>query len=171
MRLLFTWITLVLLCMPMRSTALDVLPLKAAIVFNLLLFVEWPGEAELPAAAPLVLCGDRSAPLWPHLQLLHDRPLRQRRLEIRDVSNAEEQRTCHAWLLEEGGQRPLSARVPGAGAVLVIGDGQRADEAGVIVALRNTGSRLQFDVNLVEARQQRLQLSSKLLRLARVVRE
>jgi hypothetical protein len=171
MRLSLTWITLLLLCTPLRSTALDVLPLKAAVVFNLLLFVEWPGESELPAAAPLLLCGDRSAPLWSHLKLLQDRPLRQRRLEIREVSNVEEQRACHAWLLEEGGQRPLSARVPGAGPVLVIGDGQRADEAGVIVALRNTGSRLQFDVNLIEARQQRLQLSSKLLRLARVVRE
>lgn len=171
MRFSLTWITLLLLCMPLRSTALDALPLKAAVVFNLLMFVEWPGEAEWPAAAPLMLCGDRSAPLWAHLRLLQDRPLRQRRLEIREANNAEEQRACHAWVLEEGGQKPLSARVPGAGPVLVIGDGQRGDEAGVIVALRSTGSRLQFDVNLVEARQQRLQLSSKLLRLARVVRE
>ena len=160
-----------LLCVPLRSTALDELPLKAAIVFNLLLFVEWPGEAELPPATPLLLCSDRSAPLWPQLKLLQDRAMRQRRLDVREVATPDEQRACQAWLLEDGGTRPLAARVPGAGPVLVIGDGRRADEVGVIVALRSAGSRLQFDVNLVEARQQRLQLSSKLLRLARVVRE
>lgn len=161
----------VLLCTSWRSHALDELPLKAAIIFNLLLFVEWPGEAELPPGAPLLLCGDRSAPLWPHLKLLQDRQLRQRRLETRDVASPEEQRACHAWVLEEAGQKPLSARIAGVGPTLVIGDGGRGDETGVTIALRMTGSRLQFDIDMVQARQQRLQLSSKMLRLARRVRE
>lgn len=165
------FVVALLLGLPLPSVALDELPLKAAIIFNLLLFVEWPGEAELPAGAPLLLCGDRSSPLWPHLKLLQDRPVRQRRLEAREVSTADEQRACHTWVLDDLGQRPLATRIAGAGPTLVIGDGQRADEAGVTIALRMIGSRLQFDVDLVQARQQRLQLSSKILRLARRVRE
>ncbi|HSW04055.1 YfiR family protein [Aquabacterium sp.] len=164
-------VLLLLLGLPLRSLALDELPLKAAIIFNLLLFVEWPGEAELPSGAPLLLCADRSSPLWPHLKLLQDRPVRQRRLEAREVASTDEQRACHAWVLDDAGQRPLAARVAGAGPTLVIGDGQRADEAGVTIGLRMNGSRLQFDIDMVQARQQRLQLSSKILRLARKVRE
>lgn len=164
-------LTVLLLGLPLRSHALDELPLKAAIIFNLLLFVEWPGESELPPGAPLTLCADRSAPLWPHLKLLQDRPVRQRRLELRETASVDEQRSCQAWVLEEGGARPLAARVPGAAASLVIGDGQRADEGGVVIALRMVNSRLQFDIDMAQARAQRLLLSSKMLRLARVVRE
>jgi len=160
-----------LLCIPLRSHALDELPLKAAIIFNLLLFVEWPGEAELPPGAPLLLCGDRSAPLWPHLKLLHNRGVRQRRLDVREVASADDERACQAVVLEDAGQRPLAARVVGAGPLLVIGDGQRADDSGVVIRLRMAESRLLFDVDMVQARQQRLQLSSKMLRLARKVNE
>lgn len=152
-----------------RAQAADELPLKAAILFNLLLFVEWPGEAELPAGAPLLLCADRAAPLWPHLQALRERPVRQRRLDLRDAADAEAARGCHAWLLEDGGAR-LPAPRPGA-PLLVIGDGARADERGVAIALRSSGARVVFDIDMALVRQQRLQLSSKLLRLARVVRE
>ncbi len=152
-----------------RAQAADELPLKAAIIFNLLLFVEWPGEAELPAGAPLLLCADRAAPLWPHLQALRARAVRQRRLDLRDAAEPEAQRACHAWLLEDGGSRLPPARA--GGAVLVIGDGARADERGVAIGLRSSGARVVFDIDLAQVRQQRLQLSSKLLRLARVVRE
>jgi hypothetical protein len=160
-----------LLCLPLKVQALEELPLKAAVIFNLLLFVEWPGEAELPAGTPLRLCADRAAPLWPHLLALQGRPVRQRRLELREATTVEDQRACHTWLLEDGGARPMAARVAGSGPVLVIGDGQRADEAGVVIALRSVQQRLQFDIDMVQARAQRLVLSSKMLRLARVVRE
>ncbi|WP_395699598.1 YfiR family protein [Aquabacterium sp.] len=170
-RLMRLLLATLLLGLPLRSQALDELPLKAAIIFNLLLFVEWPGESELPPGAPLLLCADRSGPLWPHLKLLQDRPVRQRRLELREVASVDDQRGCQAWVLEEGGSRPLAARVPGTGAALVIGDGQRADDGGVVIALRMMNNRLQFDIDMAQARQQRLLLSSKMLRLARVVRE
>jgi hypothetical protein len=160
-----------LLLLSQRSLALDELPLKAAVIFNLLLFVEWPGEAALPAQAPLLLCADRSAPLWPHLKQLQGRPVRQRRFDLRDGATPEEQRACHAWVLEDGGQRPLPARLSGAGPVLVIADGPRGQEAGVSIALRMEGARLQFDVDMQQVRAQRLVLSSKMLRLARSVRE
>lgn len=160
-----------LLCLPCRALALDEGPLKAAVIFNLLLFVEWPGESDLPAGTPLLLCADRSAPLWPHLSALKDRPVRQRRLDLRETGTPDDQRACHAWVLEATGSRPAAARVAGAGPALVIGDGARADEPGVVIALRQANSRLQFDIDMAQARQQRLVLSSKMLRLARVVRE
>lgn len=165
--LLWAW----LLGWPLQVQALEELPLKAAVIFNLLLFVEWPGEAELPPGSPLRLCVDRAAPLWPHLAPLQGRAIRQRRLEVREGAGPEDQRACQAWLLEEGGSRPMAARVPGAGPTLVIGDGPRADEAGVVIALRNIQQRLQFDIDMAQARAQRLVISSKMLRLARVVRE
>jgi len=160
-----------LLAAPQRCLAFDELPLKAAVIYNLLLFVEWPGESELPPNTPLLVCADRSAPLWPHLASLQDRPLRQRRFELREAASVEAQRPCHAWVLEDAGQRPLSVRAPAAVPVLVIGDGQRADEAGVSIGLRLANRRLLFDVDMRLVKTQGLMPSSKMLRLARTVRE
>ncbi|MBI5260068.1 MAG: YfiR family protein [Burkholderiales bacterium] len=164
-------LALVALAWPLRAPALDELPLKAAIIFNLLQFVEWPAEAEPTPTAPLLMCADRAAPLWPHLQLLEQRLVRQRRLELRDAATTDALRGCQAWVLEDGVARLPATRVGPGMPVLTIGDGARADEAGVVIALRSIGQRQMFDINMELARQLRLQLSSKVLRLARVVRE
>lgn len=156
------------------ALAQDELALKAAIVFNLLQFVQWPGQADWPPAAPLRLCADRAGALWPQLSAVQGRPVQGTRvLELRDTpATAEALSECHAWLAEPGpGARRLNAAGAEGRPVLVIGDGERAEDAGVIVGLRRSGARLGFDVNLAAARRGGLQISSKLLRLAGKVSE
>lgn len=153
------------LCLP--AAALEEQPLKAAIVFNLLMYVQWPDEAGLAQGTPLALCADRQAALWPHLTALSGRPVRQFRLELREAGDERGTRGCRAWVLEDGGRLPPR----GSAGLLTIGDVSRADEPGVVIGLRRSSSRLQFDVDMGAARQQGLVLSSKMLRLARQVRE
>ena len=155
---------------PMASFALEEPPLKAAIVYSLLQYVQWPDEAGLAAGAPLALCAERQGALWPHLAALNGRTVRQLRLELRDAADDTAARGCRAWVLEDGGRVPPQPRAEVG--LLTIGDGARADGAGVVIGLRRgPQSRLFFDVDLVAARQQGLQVSSKMLRLARQVRE
>jgi len=144
--------------------------LKAAIVFNLLMFVQWPGEAGLPAGTPLLLCADRAGALWQHLVSLRDRPLRQYRLELRELADNDQLRDCQILLLEPGGTRRLPPRRPGA-PLLTVGSDERADDGEVVLGLRHVSGRVVFDVDLGAARRGGLQISSKLLRLARAVRE
>jgi hypothetical protein len=153
-----------------RAWALDANPLKAAVVFNLLGFVQWPGESELPPMTPLPLCAERGSPLWPHLLALNDRVVRQFRLVVRELPGADNGPACDVVLVErEGGVRgmPVRAGLP----VLLIGDTDGAAEPGVLIALHMRGDRVAFDIDLAAARRSGLQISSKLLRLARSVRE
>lgn len=162
---------LVLLALlPPRAAALDELPLKAAIIYNLLLFVQWPGEDAWPPGATLVLCAAPAGRLWPHLHELQGRPVRQWRLAVREAEPGAAA-GCHAWLLEDAPPRGPLARGAAAWPGLTIADGSRADDPGVVIGLRVLDNRLGFDVGLGAARAQGLQLSSKMLRLARVVRE
>lgn len=159
-----------LLAAPAMAWALEEPPLKAAIVYSLLQYVQWPDETALATGAPLALCAERQGSLWPHLAALNGRAVRQLRLELRDAADETASRGCRAWVLEDGG-RPLP-QPRGESGLLTIGDGARADAAGVVIGLRRgPASRLSFDVDLVAARQQGLQVSSKMLRLARQVRE
>jgi hypothetical protein len=158
------------LAQPLAARALEESPLKAAIVYNLLLYVEWRDESALAAGAPLAVCAERHGALWPHLAALAGRAVRQLRLELRDGADEAAARGCRVWVLEDGGRIMPTLRADAG--MLTIGDGARADGAGVVIALRRgAASRLAFDVDLVVARQQGLQVSSKMLRLARQVRE
>ena len=158
-----------LLAHPVAALALEEQPLKAAIVYNLLQYVQWPDEAALGAGTPLALCAERQGALWPHLAALNGRAVRQLRLELRDSADEAAARGCRAWVLEDGGRPPPARPEPG---LLTIGDGSRAEAAGVVIGLRRgPSSRLFFDVDLAAARQQGLQVSSKMLRMARQVRE
>lgn len=144
--------------------------LKAAIVFNLLAFVQWPRESELPAGSPLRLCGDRHGPLWPHLLALRERPLRQFRIELRELGEHDSVGDCQVLLLDGGAGRPRSAprALP---ALLTLCSDERDDASDVVLDLHRSGGRVVFDINLAAARRGGLQISSKLLRLARTVRE
>lgn len=157
-------------CRP--ALALDAHPLKAAVVFNLLGFVQWPGESDLPPMTPLRLCAERGGPLWPHLLALNDRVVRQFRLVLRELPGADNGPPCDVLLVErEGGARRLPARTGPPSPVLLIGDAEGGAEPGVVIALQMRGDRVAFDIDLAAARRSSLQVSSKLLRLARSVRE
>jgi len=156
------------------ATAQDATALKAAIVFNLLEFVQWPDEAQWPPGTALTLCADRAGPLWPSLNALQTRAQRgPRPLQLREQpTTADGVRACHAWLAET---QPTARRLP-AGALtglplLVIADIDRAGEAGVTIGLLKSGDRLAFEVDLVAARRSGLQISSRLLRLAEKVHQ
>lgn len=155
-----------------RAWALDASALKAAVVFNLLGFVQWPGESELPPMTPLRLCAERGGPMWPHLLALNDRVVRQFRLVLRELPGADNSSACDVLLVErEGGARRLPARIGSSPPVLLIGDTEGGAEPGVVIALHMRGDRVAFDIDLAAARRNGLQVSSKLLRLARSVRE
>jgi hypothetical protein len=155
-----------------RAWGQDANPLKAAVLFNLLGFVQWPGEAELPANTPLRVCAERGSPMWPHLMALNDRVVRQFRLTLREASGADASPTCDVWLVEHAGAaRRAPLRMGAPGPVLMIGDAGGADEPGVVIALRLRGERVVFDIDMAAARRNGLQISSKLLRLARSMRE
>lgn len=164
------WTTLwallgLLACVP--AHAVDEHELKSAIVFNLLVFVDWPPEV-LPAGSELVLCVSPTNELLAPLKALHGRPVRSQRLEVRELPPGMSHGACHASYLDTADLQ--RARPVGVAGLLVCDDVETPHPSATIV-LRRMGGRIGFDINLEPARQARLQLSSKLLRLARKVSE
>lgn len=159
---------------PCGARSVDRAELEAAIVYNILMFVDWPADAAPPAGAPLVLCVDGASPLASPLKSLAGRPVRNWSLELRELAAGDAAvRRCHAVFVDAAPPDKLPVRrdLKGA-AVLVISDGPRAaaDEPSAI-RLEEVGGRIAFDVDLAAVRRARLQISSRLLRLARKVSE
>lgn len=146
---------------------------KAAYVLNFARFIEWPVDA-VPVSAPLhvVVVGEdpfdgalesvlrqRSANGHP-IQLRHQRwndPLTSG--DIVYISASEEAHLA-AILLQIGTR-----------SVLTVSDIDRFALRGGVIELRMVGNRVRFDINRSTAIAARLKVSSKLLSVARAVRE
>jgi hypothetical protein len=159
---------------PCAARAVEEAELKAAIVFNILLFVEWPAAAPGETGSPLGLCVGPNSSLREALKPLDRREIRGRTLELRDLAMADTaQRPCHAVFIDASDRTRLAAslRAQRAAGALVLSDDADAPRDATAIVLERVGNKIAFDVNLQPVRQARLQLSSRLLRLARVVRE
>lgn len=162
----------VILLLPALAMA-QVVPeyeLKAAFVFNFALFTEWPAETVYEGGL-FHVCVSPSSPMREPLSGIAGKTIKGRRLTLRAAAGTENLRTCHVLVLDSGDRlRWAQARggLDGA-AVLTVTDDESIAREGAVVALSNDGQRLAFDVNLKAARQAKLVLSSKLLRLARTV--
>lgn len=156
------------LAMAVPAWAADEAELKAAIVFKLLMFADWPAAAQPAPGAPWVLCIPPAHPAAAAFKPLHGRPLRGTRLALQAWPAAAGAPLCHAAFVgdaEAGGDEPRPA--PG---LLLISDARTPPRAAAIV-LRPREAKLVFSVNLAAARRAELQLSAKLLRLAQGIQE
>lgn len=143
--------------------------LKAAILANMLLFVDWPaGGTQAPDR--LTVCYLDAGPVATALGQLNGKLLKGKALRVVrvDIAHALE---CHALYVSSAESASVPLLVPNlrASGVLLVGDSPSYLQRGVMLNLELEGGRIVFDVNLRSVRQAGLVVSSKALRLARQV--
>ena len=141
--------------------------LRAAVVVNMLIFVQWPDAAS--ASSDLVLCTEAEGELSPYLHTLAGRTVNGRTLRVRSFANGIDLSACHAVLLQSIPSPDVANQLDEGRPLMVMTDAQVSDTSLDVVSLAQSSGRIVFDVNLATARRNKLQLSSKLLRLARKV--
>jgi hypothetical protein len=145
--------------------------LKAAIFFNFAKFTEWPA---LPHDAPLIACvvGDDGIAAA-FIEAVRGHKPSERRFDLRRSQDSATWRTCHLlFIAGTETRRPVSglaavARLP----VLTVSDSKGFALAGGIIELYVEGRQMRFAINVDAAERSGLQLSSRLLGLAKIVRE
>jgi len=155
------------------QTVADEYQVKAAYLLNFARFIEWPAT-DVPPSAPLeiVVVGDdpfhgalegvllgKSANGHPiHLHHLHwNDPLAS--YQIAFISASEEQHL------------PQILRYLGHSSVLTVSDIDRFALRGGVIEFVIVGKRVRFDINRTSAATAQLSISSKLLAVARAIRE
>ena len=154
------------------AEAIDREQLEAAIVYNILQFVEWPGEDALQAGTPLILCMDSESPTYPSMRQLGGRELRKMQFVVEPLLPPAHR--CNVVFVDSPrSQRSASARQNGGsdGAVLIVAGSHFQPAEPPTIQLSEVGGKLAFDVFPDKARKQGLVISSRLLRLARRVSE
>jgi hypothetical protein len=142
---------------------------KAAFLLNFTKFAAWPVSAAMPADSPLSICILGDDPFGPVLdQKLDGETLNGRKLVARRV-HPEEANSCSVLFVPGAGKtvRPVLAGLrPG---VLTVGEGQEFLREGGMIAFITDDGHVRFNVNLKAARKGGIEISSKLLNVARTV--
>jgi phosphohistidine swiveling domain-containing protein len=144
--------------------------LKAAFVYNFAVFTDWPSDTAYDGGT-LNICVNPYSALRQPLVGLGDKLVKGRRVAIRSLTAQDNLRACHVVFVDSGDRDrwgQIKKSIGGTG-VLTIADDEEIAHDGAVIALAMDNNRIVFDVDTRVARQAKLVLSSKLLRLARTV--
>ncbi len=143
--------------------------LKAAYIYNFVLFTAWPADAVAPASS-LVVCVASDPAVGDALaQAVKDRPLAGRRITVTPIAAGGSVRACHVLYVSGGSTARAREMVSGLRGVpvLTISDVEGFTEFGGIALFFFDQGRLRFSVDNDAAKRAGLVISSRLLTLAR----
>lgn len=165
----------ILLLLPVTAAAQDVTEpaLKAAFIYSFASFTEWPADA-MASGAPLVLCVLGDAAISGELErAVEGRRLAGRSINVSQAAPGGGSLTgCQIAYLSGVTASQAATVIAGLrdAPVLTISDVEGFTRLGGIAQFFFENGRLRFDVQVASARRARLQISSRLLTLARAPR-
>jgi YfiR/HmsC-like len=150
---------------------IDEYRLKAAVLYNLTKFVEWPGESFPVATSPFVICILGIDPFGTALdESLPSRPVGGRAVVVRRIADVET--GCHILFIADSEVRRLPSimdKLRGA-SVLTVGEVTGFVDRGGVIGLVTEDDRVRFEINADAAAKARLKISARLMTLASTAR-
>lgn len=143
--------------------------IKAAFIHNIAKFVEWPAAPH--AASALKLCVLGSNPFGKALDTLRDKQVGEMRWEPTAINSKSNLKGCGVLFIaasESGDLGRILDDLKGS-TVLTLGDTDGYADQGVMVNFYLDGDKVRFEINLESANRAGIRLSSKLLKIGKVI--
>ena len=148
--------------------------IKAAFLYNFTLYAEWPSSAFESPEAPFVLAIAGEDPFGNELDAAcRGKTVKGRVIDIRRYEQASEVSEGHLVFLPDSQAKNLGVilRRFRDSPVLTVGEAETFTRSGGVIRLFVEQNKVHFEVNTDAAARAKLKLSSKLLSLAKVVRD
>ena len=160
---------------PIRITHAQPSPLeyqvKAAFLYQFFKFVEWPPEAFHATNQTIYIGVVDGGPMASALQFVEGKEAKGRRVVVKRFKGLEGLEFCHILFIGSGMEGRLAEildQLKGA-STLTVSDIDRFARRGGMINLITVEDKVQFEINVDAAERAKLQISSHLLRLARIV--
>jgi len=148
--------------------------IKAAFLYNFTLYTEWPASAFNQPDSPIVVAVVGEDPFGKELDAaVRGKTVRGRTIEVRRFGRAGDVEACHLLFLTDSLAKDLPQILGKVsdGGPLTVGETEDFTRAGGVIRFFVEENKVRFEVNTDAAARARLKLSSKLLQLARIVRD
>ncbi len=157
-----------------RGQPINEYQMKAAYVYNLVKFVEWPPEAFKSASDPITICVLGQSPILQTLnEAVSGEMIEDRKLIVRQVSDVGQASNCQILFIGSSDRKYSQSilRDLTTTGILTVGETAGFTAEGGVVNFRLDGNRVRIEINLTAAGQQKLRISPKLLSLAQIVKK
>ncbi len=147
--------------------------IKAAYLFNFAKFVEWPSAVFADTSSPLILCILGKDPFNASLDSIKGKTVRKRELFIKRVTRIEDINECHMLFISKSEEKHLSEIFKKINDmhILTVADLEGFAHRGGMINLITVRNKVHFEINVDAARRAELKISSKLLKLSKIVKE
>jgi hypothetical protein len=149
-------------------------PLKLAFLYNFTKFVEWPSDSFHDSGASLAICVIGNDPFSPDIEAeLRTRTVGSHPVEVKTLRSNDALNACHMVFVpapEENQAARIVNSLKGS-STLTVGEAEGFAGLGGIINLTVEQDKLQFEVNPLAAERAGLKISSKLLSMAKIVKE
>jgi hypothetical protein len=155
---------------PAQETRPDEYQVKAAFLYNFVKFIDWPAEA-LANNTAITLCIIGRDPFEGNLALIQGKPVKGKTLDIRNIKSVREAGGCRLLFISSSEKNYIAQilRDIRDHSIITIGDYEGFAQQGVIINFYIDQEKVRFEINVDAARRTGMQISSKLLKLARIV--
>lgn len=146
--------------------------LKAVLLFNLAQFTEWPESAFAGTNSPLVIGIFGTDPFGKVLdEVVRGESVKGHAIQLARVRSLEQASQCHILFISRSAEDSLASilREMDGRPVLTVSDIEGFASKGGMIRFDTIGNRIKLRVNLETLQGAKLELSSKVLRLAEVV--
>jgi hypothetical protein len=148
--------------------------LKALFIYNFAKFVEWPTSAFANPNEPIKLCIVGRDPFGADLdQAVIGKTISSRELLVKRIPKGAEPVGCQVLFLGAGEGRHARQMLAefASAPVLTVGDSKNFPDGSLLISFCMEAGKVRFNINLDAAERAHLKISSKLLNLAKSVRE
>lgn len=145
---------------------------KAAVLYKVAKFVEWPAASFANARASIVMCIVGRPASLPAFESLAGKEIGSHPIDVRLITgDMLDLRQCHIAFFPSDGGADIDyalSKLQGM-PVLTVGETERFPTRGGMLALVTRDQRVRFTVNLAASKTSKLKISSQLLNLATLV--
>ncbi len=147
--------------------------LKAAFLYNILQFTQWPEKAFKDADSPVVICVADEKALGTSFAAYQNDRIQGRKLVVKPYVQGQAMPDCQVLFLNTQDKALLKEALGAAKSktVLTVGESDGFAGMGGIVNFFTEGSKLRFEINADAAKRAGLKLSSEILKVAKIVTE
>jgi hypothetical protein len=144
---------------------------KALFLYNFLNFVDWPAGSSFSSSPAINVCIVGDDPFADALENIRNETVKGKKLAIRYYRPFDEPEGCHLLFIpasekSHAGQILRSVREAN---VLTVSDTVEEGRQGAIISFFIEQKKVRFAINIEAAKKAGLKISSKLLRLAKIV--
>jgi hypothetical protein len=154
-----------------QETRPDEYQVKAAFLYNFVKFIDWPDETLVNNTA-ITLCIIGRDSFEESINHIEGKTVRGKALTVKHIKTPQEAGSCQLLFISPSEKDYISQILQEIRdySIITIGDYEGFAQQGVIINFYIEQEKVRFEINVDAARRTGMQISSKLLKLARIVK-